>query len=144
MAEAYRHALSGRPGPVFVELPFDVLFNAVDAPEQMPDRVTVAPVEPPVSAVQAMFDLLRAAERPLIIAGTQVYWDDAGEALRELTEATAIPVFTNGAGRGALSMAHPHCFKAVSYTHLDVYKRQTDGSAQRICVDHSFLLDALR
>ncbi len=113
MAEAYRHALSGRPGPVFVELPFDVLFNAVDAPEQMPARVVVAPVPPPVSAVQAMFDLLRAAERPLIIAGTQVYWDNAGEALRELTEATAMPVFTNGAGRGALSMAHPHCFKAA-------------------------------
>ena len=113
MAEAYRHALSGRPGPVFVELPFDVLFNAVDAPEQMPARVVVEPVPPPVSAVQAMFDLLRAAERPLIIAGTQVYWDDAGEALRELTEATAMPVFTNGAGRGALSMAHPHCFKAA-------------------------------
>ena len=113
MAEAYRHALSGRPGPVFVELPFDVLFNAVDAPEQMPPRVVVDPVPPPVSAVQAMFELLRAAERPLIIAGTQVYWDDAGEALRELTEQTAMPVFTNGAGRGALSMAHPHCFKAA-------------------------------
>ena len=113
MAEAYRHALSGRPGPVFVELPFDVLFNAIDAPEQMPARVVVDPVPPPVSAVQAMFDLLRAAERPLIIAGTQVYWDDAGDALRELTEATAMPVFTNGAGRGALSMAHPHCFKAA-------------------------------
>ena len=113
MAEAYRHALSGRPGPVFVELPFDVLFNAIDAPEQMPARVVVDPVPPPVSAVQAMFDLLCAAERPLIIAGTQVYWDDAGDALRELTEATAMPVFTNGAGRGALSMAHPHCFKAA-------------------------------
>ena len=113
MAAAYRHALSGRPGPVFVELPFDVLFNAVDAPEQMPARVVIDPVPPPVSAVQAMFDLLRAAERPLIIAGTQVYWDDAGDALRELTEATAMPVFTNGAGRGVLSMAHPHCFKAA-------------------------------
>jgi len=113
MAEAYRHALSGRPGPVFVELPFDVLFNAVDAPEQMPARVTVEPVPPPLSAVQAMFELLRAAERPLIIAGTQVYWDDAGDALRDLTDRAAIPVFTNGAGRGTLSMAHPHCFKAV-------------------------------
>lgn len=113
LAEAYTAALSGRPGPVFVELPFDVLFNAVDAPEQMPDRVTVAPIPPPVSAVQAMFDLLRAAERPLIIAGTQVYWDDAGDALRDLTDAAAIPVFTNGAGRGTLSMAHPHCFKAA-------------------------------
>ena len=80
MAEAYRHALSGRPGPVFVELPFDVLFNAVDSPERMPERVTIDPVAPPVDAVQAMFELLRAAERPLIIAGTQVYWDDAGAA----------------------------------------------------------------
>ena len=113
LAEAYRQALSGRPGPVFVELPFDVLFNAVDAPERMPERVTIAPVPPPVAAVQAMFDLLRAAERPLIIAGTQVYWDGAGHALRELTNQTAIPVFTNGAGRGVLPMDHPHCFKAA-------------------------------
>ena len=113
MAEAYRHALSGRPGPVFVELPFDVLFNAVDSPERMPERVTIDPVPPPVDALRAMFDLLRAAERPLIIAGTQVYWDGAGEALRELTDAAAIPVFTNGAGRGTLPMDHPHCFKAA-------------------------------
>lgn len=49
----------------------------------------------------------------LIIAGTQVYWNDGGDALRELTDATAIPVFTNGAGRGTLSMAYPHCFKAT-------------------------------
>lgn len=113
MAEAYHAALSGRPGPVFIELPFDVLFNAVDSPERMPDRVTIDPVAPPVDAVQAMFDLLRAAERPLIIAGTQVYWDGASDALRELTDQTAIPVFTNGAGRGTLSMDHPHCFKAT-------------------------------
>ena len=113
MAEAYRAALSGRPGPVFIELPFDVLFNAVDSPQQMPDRVIIEPVAPPVDAVQAMFDLLRAAERPLIIAGTQVYWDGASDALRELTDQTAIPVFTNGAGRGTLSMDHPHCFKAA-------------------------------
>jgi acetolactate synthase-1/2/3 large subunit len=113
MAEVYRHALSGRPGPVFVELPFDVLFNAVDAPQQMPERVTIDPVLPPVDAVQTMFDLLRAAERPLIIAGMQVYWDSAGDALRELTDQTAIPVYTNGAGRGTLPMDHPYCFKAT-------------------------------
>lgn len=113
LAEAYRYALSGRPGPVFVELPFDVLFNAVDAPERLPERVIITPVAPSVSTVQAMFDLLRAAERPLIIAGTQVYWDGAGDALRELTDQVAIPVYTNGAGRGTLSMVHPHCFKAT-------------------------------
>ncbi|RIK15527.1 MAG: acetolactate synthase [Anaerolineae bacterium] len=141
MAEAYRHALSGRPGPVFVELPFDVLFNAVDSPERMPERVTIDPVAPPVDAVQAMFELLRAAERPLIIAGTQVYWDDAGAALRELTDQTAIPVFTNGAGRGTLPMDHPHCFKATRGKALRVnHNRQAEVA---ITADARLVLEAL-
>lgn len=113
LAEAFRHALSGRPGPVFVELPFDVLFNVVDTPQTGPERVTVEPVPPPADAVRAMFELLRNAEKPLIIAGTQVYWDAAHDALRELTEQAAIPVYTNGAGRGTLPMDHPHCFKSA-------------------------------
>lgn len=109
---AFETALSGRPGPVFIEFPFDVLFNAIDAPET-PPRVSIAPVEPPLDALSAMFDLLRGAQKPLIIAGTQVYWDEAHEALRDLTEQTAIPVFTNGGGRGTLPMTHPHCFKSA-------------------------------
>lgn len=110
--EAFHLALSGRPGPVFVELPFDILFNAVDAPQQMPERVTVEPIAPEVGDVQRMFELLREAKKPVLIAGTQVYWDQAHEALQALTEQTAIPVYTNGAGRGTLPMDHPHCLKA--------------------------------
>lgn len=112
MQRAFRAALSGRPGPVFVELPFDILFNAIDPPAT-PARVAVAPVEPSKTAVQAMFELLRAAQKPMLVAGTQVYWDGAHEALRQLTEQTGMPVFTNGAGRGTLPMTHPHCFKAT-------------------------------
>mgnify|MGYP001335361310 CR=1 FL=1 len=112
MFEAFRTALSGRPGPVFIEVPFDVLFNAVDA-MPMPDRVVIEPVQPEVGAMQRIFDLLRAAERPVLIAGTQVYWDSGHAALRELAEQTGIPVFTNGAGRGTLPMSHPNCLKAV-------------------------------
>lgn len=112
MAEAFKIALSGRPGPVFIELPFDVLFNAVEPPEIAP-RVTINPVEPEAGAVEKMFELLRAAHKPMIIAGTQVYWDKASDALRELTEQTGIPVFTNGAGRGTLPMNHPNCFKSA-------------------------------
>ena len=99
LAQAFKQALSGRPGPVFVELPFDVLFNAVDPPA-MPDKVAIEPVPPAIDAVRQMFTLLRSAARPLIIAGTQIYWDGAHDALRQLTEQTGIPVFTNGAGRG--------------------------------------------
>lgn len=112
MFDAFRTALSGRPGPVFIEAPFDVLFNAVDA-MPMPERVTIDPIQPEVSDLARIFDLLRNARQPVLIAGTQVYWDDASAALRELAEQTAIPVFTNGGGRGTLPMTHPNCLKAV-------------------------------
>jgi acetolactate synthase-1/2/3 large subunit len=112
LAEAYTAALSGRPGPVFVELPFDVLFNAVEPPP-IPARVRIAPVEPATGDITRLFDLLRAAQKPVLIAGTQVYWDDASDALRDLTDQTGIPVFTNGGGRGTLPMTHPHCFKSA-------------------------------
>jgi acetolactate synthase-1/2/3 large subunit len=75
--------------------------------------VSVTPVAPQVGDMQRVFEILRAAQRPVLIAGTQVYWDDASAALRELTDQTALPVFTNGAGRGTLPMTHPHCFKAA-------------------------------
>jgi acetolactate synthase-1/2/3 large subunit len=109
--EAFELALGGRPGPVFVELPFDVLFNTVDPVETLA-KVTTEPIPPKLADVRQMFQLLRTAKKPLIIAGTQVYWDEAHDALRVLTEQTSIPVFTNGAGRGSLPMTHPHCFKS--------------------------------
>ncbi|MBC6936387.1 MAG: hypothetical protein DWB42_11170 [Chloroflexi bacterium] len=112
MAMAFETALSGRPGPVFIELPFDVLFNAIE-PSPTPPRVAVRPVEPEPGAVARMFEILRAAQKPVLIAGTQVYWDKAGRALRDLAEQTAMPVFTNGAGRGTLPMTHPNCFKSA-------------------------------
>jgi acetolactate synthase-1/2/3 large subunit len=111
MREAFITALSGRPGPVFIEFPFDVLFNAVDDPG-MPTKVMIDPVEPEVGDMQKIFEILRSAKKPIIVAGTQVYWDEAHDALRELTEQTGIPVYTNGAGRGTLPMTHPNCFKS--------------------------------
>jgi acetolactate synthase-1/2/3 large subunit len=115
--KAFRIALSGRPGPVFIEIPFDVLFNAVEPPE-IPHRVTIEPPEPETDDIARLFDLLRAAHKPIIIAGTQVYWDAAHDALRDVTEQTGIPVFTNGAGRGTLPMTHPNCFKSARSSAL--------------------------
>ncbi|MBK8985775.1 MAG: hypothetical protein IPM39_06785 [Chloroflexi bacterium] len=108
---AFETALNGRPGPVFVEIPLDVLFGTL-ADATIYPKVIVTPVEPEVSAMQRIFELLRAAQKPILVAGTQVYWDAAHDALRDLTDQTGIPVFTNGGGRGTLPMTHPHCFKA--------------------------------
>lgn len=112
MHEAFQIALSGRPGPVFIEIPFDVLFNAIEPPEIFP-KVSIQPAPPEVGDVARMFEILRAAQKPIIIAGTQVYWDGAHSVLQELTDQTGIPVFTNGAGRGTLPMNHPNCFKSA-------------------------------
>ncbi len=117
MHRAFTAALTGRPGPVFVEMPFDGLLNVADY-DELPPKVEPSPVEPEVSAMQRIFELLRAAKKPMIIAGTQVYWDEAHEALRAVAEQTGVPVFTNGGGRGTLPMTHPNCFKAARSTAL--------------------------
>ena len=112
MTEAFKAALSGRPGPVFIEVPFDVLFNAIDRPNHIASKVEITPIEPATGDLTRIFDILHTAQKPVIIAGTQVYWDEAHDALRNLAEQTNIPVYTNGGGRGTLPMTHPNCFKA--------------------------------
>jgi acetolactate synthase-1/2/3 large subunit len=54
--------------------------------------------------------LLAEAERPVIMAGTDLYWGHGEEALRELSEAAGIPVFLNGLARGCLAADHPNFF----------------------------------
>jgi acetolactate synthase-1/2/3 large subunit len=54
--------------------------------------------------------LLADAERPMLMAGAGVYWDDAEAALQELAEAANVPVLMNGLGRGTLRMSHRLAF----------------------------------
>ena len=106
---AIRQAVGGVPGPVFLELPFDILMAQVDANE-----LVVPPVLPPWPRTQAASEqleqaaaLLRAASKPVIFAGSQAYWDGAAAALDRLCQATNIPVVCNGMGRGVLPADHP-------------------------------------
>ncbi|ASW53916.1 acetolactate synthase [Plantactinospora sp. KBS50] len=101
-------ALSPHRGPVFLDLPLEVIFSVGDA--DVPGAVTVEPVQPDPDEVARAARLLAGAERPVIIAGSDVYAGDAVAALREAAEALQIPVFTNGMGRGALPPAHPLAF----------------------------------
>jgi acetolactate synthase-1/2/3 large subunit len=113
LAKAFRVALSGRPGPVFLELAWDVLSNAVDeATLQMPRLYrTRARLAPDPKAVEEALQLLAAAERPAMIAGSSVFWDNAWDELRAFVEQAQIPTFLNGAGRGCLPPDHPLFFQ---------------------------------
>ncbi len=90
-------------GPTFVDYPLDVVFMEAEAE-------TPAPPDPraPTAAPGAdeLGELLAAAERPVIMAGTGLYWARAENELRALAEALGIPVFLNGMGRGCLPADH--------------------------------------
>lgn len=107
-----RTALSGVPGPAFLEIPMDVLhapvdLDAVPMPAFRDPRVSTT-ASPAV--IEAAAAIVRSAERPMVMAGTALKWSEGGPALRRFAEATGIPVFTNGMGRGQLPMSHPQFF----------------------------------
>ncbi|MEM8747415.1 MAG: thiamine pyrophosphate-binding protein [Actinomycetota bacterium] len=109
---AIRHALSGVPGPSFLEVPMDVLhspigLDTVPPPHHRDPRV-VAPS--PAAAVAEAADIVGEASRPMVMAGTGLKWSEGGPALRRFAESTSIPVFTNGMARGLLPMSHPQFF----------------------------------
>jgi thiamine pyrophosphate-dependent acetolactate synthase large subunit-like protein len=112
LARAIDVALAGQPGPVFVEIAVDLLMSTVDerdAPLPMPGA-RGRPAPSPV-AVERVATLLANAERPAIVAGSGVYWDGGWDALARLAERGALPVFTNGMGRGCLPHDHPVAFQ---------------------------------
>ena len=113
MAMAFREATTGRPGPVFLELPVDVLTADVDdATVSFPKayRPQQAPAPSP-EAVEMALALLAQAQRPLIMGGRGVWLAGAAAELRQFAELTQIPVIANAMTRGALPEdEHPLSF----------------------------------
>src|SRR5438094_8624436 len=112
LTTAIRTALTGRPGPVFVEIPVDLLMTMIeDRMAPIPTAyVHRRPVAPDPDSVQKLADLFAQAERPMIMAGSGVYRGDAAADHRDFAEAAGVPVFMNGAGRGSLPGRHPLTF----------------------------------
>jgi acetolactate synthase-1/2/3 large subunit len=113
LAKAFRVARAGRPGPVFLELPWDILSNGAD--EALADAQTLyrtdarQPGDP--AKLEEALALLSRAERPVIVAGSSIFRDDAAEPLGRLAARSGIPVFLNGMGRGCLPREHPAFFE---------------------------------
>jgi acetolactate synthase-1/2/3 large subunit len=108
ISAALTAALTPHRGPVFLDLPLEVIFSVGEAPELAAPAIPV--IEPDPDEVARAAALLAGARQPVIIAGSDVYAGDAIGALREAAEALRVPVFTNGMGRGALPPEHPLAF----------------------------------
>lgn len=108
VAGALRAALTPHRGPTFLDLPLEVVFSTGEA--AVPVVAPIPPVEPDPDEVAKAARVIASAQRPVIVAGSDVYAGDAVAALREAAEALQVPVFTNGMGRGALPPEHPLAF----------------------------------
>jgi acetolactate synthase-1/2/3 large subunit len=106
--EAVTVALTAHRGPVFLDFPLEVIFSRAEV--ALPGAVDIPVIEPDPDEVAKAAALLAAAQRPVIIAGSDVYAGNAVAALREAAEALRVPVFTNGMGRGSLPPEHPLAF----------------------------------
>jgi 3D-(3,5/4)-trihydroxycyclohexane-1,2-dione acylhydrolase (decyclizing) len=105
-------------GAVCLSLPQDVQAEAFDWPEELFDRRVwrVRRAVPEDDIIAETAALLRTAERPLVVAGGGVIYAEATDALRQLVEATAVPVAETQAGKGALPFDHRCAVGAIGAT----------------------------
>jgi thiamine pyrophosphate-dependent acetolactate synthase large subunit-like protein len=108
VSQALRIATSGRPGPVFLEVPADVLFARIDeARVAVPNGARRETAAPPPEAVARILDALAGAERPVIMAGGGAWFSHTSADLTALAELTKVPVLANGRARGVVAEDHP-------------------------------------
>jgi acetolactate synthase-1/2/3 large subunit len=105
--EALSAALTPHSGPAFLDFPLDLVFSEAEDAEAgapLPDPAAGPSADGAQLARAAM--LLREAERPVIMSGTNLYWGHGEVALRALAEELGIPVFLNGLARGCVPADH--------------------------------------
>jgi oxalyl-CoA decarboxylase len=122
IARAIRAAVSGRPGGVYLDLPAKLFGQVMEAEAGRKSLVKVidpAPAQIPApAAVARALDVLKGAERPLIILGKGAAYAQADDAIRALVEKSGIPFLPMSMAKGLLPDTHPQCAGAARSTVL--------------------------
>ncbi|WP_268800943.1 glyoxylate carboligase [Pseudomonas huanghezhanensis] len=105
--KAFQLMRSGRPGPVLIDLPFDVQMAEIEFDIEAYEPLPVVKPRASRKQIEKALTLLNAAERPLIVAGGGVINADACEALVAFAELTGIPVIPTLMGWGVIPDDHP-------------------------------------
>ncbi len=100
--DALATALRPHSGPTFVDLPMDVVFSEAAEPDAGSDLPRPGDEPAATEGMDRAVALLREAERPVIMAGTNLWWGHGEQALLELVRERRIPVFLNGLARGCV------------------------------------------
>lgn len=129
MHRAFNTMLSGRQGPVHVEVPMDLQTEAADVTiHPLGSRMAVGVAYPDPVAVEKAAALLLGAERPVIIAGGGAIGSNASAALTRLAEKVGAAVSTTWNGKGAISEDHQLSIGAVGQTGTSCGNKITAGA----------------
>ena len=115
---AFANAASGRPGPVALILPADLLLEEIEIPTSRNSNLGYFPLDRAVAdpqRIEAAVELLANASRPLIVAGGGVHLSGASEAVAALQQDTHIPVMTTVMGKGVVDERHPLSVGVTGY-----------------------------
>lgn len=101
---AIRHAVSGIPGPAYLEIPMDVFMGQCEEAAAPVPKIRTAPprLSPDRGEVRNAIEILRNSQRPMLMAGTSVKWSQGAPSMNRFIGETHIPTYTNGMGRGTV------------------------------------------
>ena len=115
---AFANAASGRPGPVALILPADLLLEEITAPEQRSSNLGYFPLDRAVAdpvRIDEAVELLASASHPLLLAGGGVHLSAASEAVAAIQNDIHIPVMTTVMGKGVVDERHPLSVGVTGY-----------------------------
>jgi acetolactate synthase-1/2/3 large subunit len=127
VSTAVRQALSGRPGPVYLDMPGDILYRQVEEDDVVYPDLDLAAFRTAPRGDPARIDdalrLLAHAERPLILTGSGILWSSAEDLLQRFVEQTGVPFYTTPQGRGVVPDDHMLSFptaRATAFREADL------------------------
>jgi acetolactate synthase-1/2/3 large subunit len=122
LRQAFAIARSGRPGPVYIDIPRDVLNAQVDEAAYVPVGRAARPAGD-AGAIASAAELVAGAQRPILVAGGGAIAAEAADSVRALAERFAIPVLTTLSGRGSIPDDHPLSAGGLGAHHTALSKR---------------------
>ena len=114
---AFQKAMAGKPGPVYLDFPGDILYEKIDESEiDWSISGRSIPRARPHAAPELISDTIEAlskAKKPVIITGGGILWSNAADELREFVDKAGIPFYTTPQGRGVIPEDHPLSYMTV-------------------------------
>ena len=127
IASAYKKALTGRPGPVYLGMSYEVLYPECEEGGVSAYNTDIPSYKAGASkeSVARFAELLMHSKKPVAVAGSGAWYSEADKELSRFVERMGMPVYTLNFGRGIISDDHPLCFGAASPSAPNAFKEIT-------------------